>query len=664
MLNKRECRRFADPCLKMKKGSGLLHAGQIDYIIRTAVKMIDHHKTLILYVYSRTEAVQGNSQPCCTVFQTKDDYITLVRREDGSTAWSTAAFINLGYSWDFPYKCAFYSAPDEKRLFQYFKTTSSNGLRLLCKSQNDILEKRRQERQRIRENTIISRMSGVPTLPRGLKGWIHKSVMPAYFFYDYKRGGKDVPGVCSTCGKEIQLSNVKQGNKGVCPHCKRELIMKPRSRRGCCMTDRDTCQVIQNVGNGELVIRIVKVYYTYTDDTPEINIYENARQFIRQNGDDGKINSECYYYQHGSGILTDWKKGERPALFSQWQYSFEADTCGHLYTRNLPDELNGTVWQYCPIDGYYSHFREQMQSLPFLAAYLKHPRLEHLVKTGFYEIVTDLAYRHHPDCLDETEKRTHRILKAAAEDVQFLKELNVDISTLQIFQKYNGLKDRQRLLIWQLEHKVNRDVLPILEHMTVHKFIRYMDNQYGFLRLRKTPNGTMRYKDMQDLVSEYRDYLDMCHKLGYGMKNSFVLYPKDLQKSHDKAARRIKHRKDAKIKRDFIAVYQKLSGQLDFEKDGLKIVYPDTPDDVIKEGHALHHCVGGYVERAANKECVILFLRKSSDEEKPFYTIEVQEQKAVQVRGMKNCSMTPEVEAFITDWEQRVLSARLPAAAA
>lgn len=58
----------------------------------------------------------------------------------------------------------------------------------------------------------------------------------------------------------------------------------------------------------------------------------------------------------------------------------------------------------------------------------------------------------------------------------------------------------------------------------------------------------MRYKDMQDLVSEYRDYLDMCHKLGYDMENSFVLYPKDLQKSHDKAARRIKHRKDTKNK--------------------------------------------------------------------------------------------------------------------
>ena len=98
MLNKRECRRFADPCLKMKKGSGLLHAGQIDYIIRTAVKMIDHHKTLILYAYSRAQAAQGSFQPCYTVFQSRDDFITLTRKENGGTAWRTAAFNNLGYS--------------------------------------------------------------------------------------------------------------------------------------------------------------------------------------------------------------------------------------------------------------------------------------------------------------------------------------------------------------------------------------------------------------------------------------------------------------------------------------------------------------------------------------------------------------------------------------
>ena len=659
MLNKRICRKFADPDLKMAWNNGLLHAEQVDYIIRTAIKIISHHKTLILYIYPRLQAVQGDFRPLWAVFQGKNDYITL---EDGSFKWRTAAFENLDNSWDFTRKCAFYSAKDEGRVIRYLKSDSGSGIKALTSFQYNILENRRRERRKNREKEIVSRMECIPALPRNLKNWIHKSVMPAYFFYDYKHGGMDVPGTCTSCGHEIRLSGVKQGNKGVCPHCKRELIMKPRSRRGSCMADRDTCQVIQNVGNGELLIRIIKVWYTYAEDIPKIQIYENARQFIRQDENDGKICVESYYYSYGSGILTDWKKGERPALFSQWQYHFEADTCGHLYSKNLPNQLKGTAWEYCPIADFYNYFQKPMQALPFLRAFLNHPRMEHLAKVGFWNIVSNLAYCYHPDCLDETQNRTHQILKAAAEDVQFLKELEVDIPTLKIFHEYAGLKDRRQLLCWQLEQKVERNILPILKHITVHKFIRYMDSQFGFLRLRRTSHGTLRYKGMQDLVSEYRDYLDMCRKMGYDMKNSFVLFPKDLQKSHDKTAHRYKQRKDALVKRDFISVYQQLSGQLDFEKDGMKIVYPKTPDDVVKEGHALHHCVGSYTERVAEKECIILFLRKCSEEAKPFYTVEVRNRKAVQVRGIGNCDMTPEVKSFITAWEQRVLSARLPAA--
>lgn len=661
MLNKRECRKLANPGLKMAAGSGLLRAGQIDYIIRTAVKIIDRHKTLVLYVYSRVQAAQGDFRPHWTVFQGKDDFITLERREDGSAVWRKSAFDSLGGRWGFTGRCAFYSAKDEERVTRYLKSSRENGMDSLVIFQWGIQEKRRQERQRIREREIINRMECVPALPRSLKSWIHKSVMPAYFFYDYKRGGTDVPGVCSSCGHEIRLSNVKMGNKGICPHCMHGLVMKPRSRRGYCMTDRDTCQVIQNTGSGGLVIRIIKARYTYMGDTPQIQIYENARQFVRQD-ESGKVSLECYYYQHNGGILTDWKKGERCG-YGLWQYSFEADTCGHVFGKNLPAALKNTLWQYCPIADFYNHDREPMQALPFLAAYLEHPRLEHLVKTGFCHIVSDMVYRHVSGCLDETQDRTHRILRIAAEDAEFLHKLDANVDMLKAFQEYAGVKDRQRLFLWQLKHKVKLNIPPILTHMTVHKFIRYMEKQYSFLCLRKTPHGSLRYKEMQDLVTEYRDYLDMCRRMGYDMKNSFVLYPKDLQKSHDKTARRMKHKKDAEIKRGFTAVYKQLAGQLDFEKDGLKIVYPDAPDDVIAEGHALHHCVGSYTERVAEKECVILFLRRCADVSKPFYTIEVRGQEVVQVRGIGNCGMTPEVEAFVAAWKQRALCAPLPAAA-
>lgn len=489
MLNKRECRKFAEPGLKMQLKSGLLHVEQILYIVCTAVKIIDRHKTLVLYIYDRKKAAQGDFMPCMTMFHSHDDFITLEYKDDGSTAWRTSAFDHLDVNRSLSAKSAFYSLKNEECVRKYLKTDES-GFKALVSAQDAILERRRLNRQRSKEKSILNRMAGVPALPRGLKCWIHRSVMPAYFFYDYKKGSRDVPGVCSACGKEIVLSNVKHGNKAACPLCKHELIMKPRSRRGSGMYDRDTCQVIQRTSDNELVIRIIKVYYSYRGDVPKVQIYENARQFIFKKNLDGRICAEAYYYSYNNGVLlTNWKQGERPK-YSQWQECFEADTCGHVYTRNLPEALLGTLWQYCPIKEFYNYWHEPIESLPFLAAYHNHPRLEHLVKTGFYSIVSDIVYRHNGECLDETQNRTHQILGVASEDVQFLRGIDVNIAALQMFKTYTGLKDRQKLLLWQAENQVEHNVLPILQHMTVHKAVKYLDNQYSFLCLRKTKYDT------------------------------------------------------------------------------------------------------------------------------------------------------------------------------
>ena len=652
-INKKECRKFADPGTKMQLNNGLLHAGQIVYIVRTAIKIIDSHKILILYIHTREKAAQGDFKPCMTMFQSRNDFVTLEHRDDGSTAWRTSAFNHLDVNWSLSSKSAFYSSKDEECVRKYFKSDKSGFLPLII-DQNAILEHRRLKRQRNRENRILDRMAGVKSLPRGLNGWIRRSVMPGYFFYDYKRS-RDITGVCSACGREVMLSGVKQGAKLVCPHCKKEIICKPRSRRGSNMYDRKTCQVLQRISNSELVIRIIKVYYSYQDDIPDVQIYENARQFIYKNPD-GKICAEAYYYSYNNGfLLTHWKKGERPK-YSQWQECYEADTCGHVYTKNLQDELAGTPWKYCPVAQYYNNWHEPMESLPFLYAYLNHPRLEHLVKTGFYSLVSDIVYRYTCGNIDESQNRTHKILGVAAEDVDFLREIDVSIAALQIFQQYNGIKNRQKLLLWQIENQVEYNVLLILQHMTVHKAVKYLDSQYGFLRLRKTKYGAQRYKDMQELVTEYRDYLEMCRKLKYDLKNSFVKYPADLQKAHDKAAKSMKHKANAIMRREFAAVYKSIAGKYDFEKSGMKIVYPKNPDDLVKEGHALHHCIGGYVERVADRKCIILFLRQCSDLQHPYYTIEIQGNRVIQVRGVGNCSATPEVDKFVKAWEQRVLN--------
>lgn len=651
-LNKRKCRVFADPGLKCPPWNGLLYAKQIDHIVRTAIKIIDHRKTLVIYVYPRKLLAKGNCQPCYTVFQTRDDFITLSRKEDGSTTWRKAAFENLGSNYRFSKSCAFYSDKDEKYVSRYFKAgADTDGFQTLSDAQEAVLALRRRERQLAKEKAIVARMAGLSALPRELKSWI-KSIMPAYFFYDYKRG-KDTSGICSACGHEIILSGIKQGNKAICPHCKHELIAKPRSRRGACMFDRETFEVIQSMGDGRLIVRIIKAYYSYTADIPKAEIYENTRQFIYLDNDN-KICTEHYYYSHNSGILTNWKSGKR-LEYIMGQYHFDGDTCGHLYTRNLPEALSGTPWQYCTIADFYQHFHERMQALPYLRAHLEHPRLEHLSKTGFYSIVSDLAYGTLTGCLNESQNRTHKILGVAAEDVPFLRDIDADLAVLEVFQGYAGIKDRQRLLLWQLEHDVKHNILPILKYITVHKLIRYAERQFPYLCQRKNKYGSIRYQKMQDMVTEYKDYLEMCDGLDYDMKNSFVLYPQDLQQSHDRVQKCFKIKENEQLLQDFKTAVQDARKHMAFEVGGMKIVVPTTPGELATEGNALHHCVGRYASNVAKKECMILFLRQCTDETKPFYTIEVRGQKIIQVRGIGNSLPTEEVQRFIDKFKQQVL---------
>lgn len=657
MLNKKELRLYAASILKLSPDNGLLYVQSVKYIVCTAIKTIGNQPILILYFIPRERAAEGDYRPVWTMFQSQDDYITL-EYKDGKSKWRTATFENLFPSNYLGRSCAFYSARDERRVGRYFKDEDAQGFAALIKAQDAYIAARRRSRQLDRERKILARMDGLPALPDGQEDWAHRNILPAYFFYAHTKKGI-AKGTCSVCGHEITLENVKYNGEAVCPYCGRSLTMKPRGRIKR-LYDRETCQVIQRTAPGELVVRILKVTAAYEGDGPVVyvHIHESARQFVSTDPD-GNMKQERFYLSY-HGILTDWKEGDRPT--NMGRVTFEGETCGHVFCGNLPAELENTPWQYCPIVSYYQHDGVPIQMSPLLRAYLEHPRLEHLIKTGFYKLVDGLVYGCYPETadLDETQNRTHRILGVMAEDVKFLRELNAGFDVLKVYREYSqmNLKARQKLLLWQLEYNVKWNIMPILEHMTVHKFLRYADGQYLFLKDRKGEYGGQRYGTMQEVVNEYKDYLEMCEKQCYDMKNSFILYPADLQKAHDKVAKRIKIKADAKMRRDFKAAYKRIMGQLDFEQDGMKIVYPASLDDIVAEGNAQHHCVANYVDKVAAKKTMILFLRRCEAVSKPFYTVEVRGQKVVQVRGNSNQEPPPEVKKFMDIWERKVLHGR------
>lgn len=83
------------------------------------------------------------------------------------------------------------------------------------------------------------------------------------------------------------------------------------------------------------------------------------------------------------------------------------------------------------------------------------------------------------------------------------------------------------------------------------------------------------------------------------------------------------------------------------------IITSKKPVEVVNEGAYLHHCVGGYVEDVCNGSTNILFLRSKTAPDKPFYTIEVNNQnRLIQVHGScdKWLGNDPEAIPFMVAW--------------
>lgn len=92
------------------------------------------------------------------------------------------------------------------------------------------------------------------------------------------------------------------------------------------------------------------------------------------------------------------------------------------------------------------------------------------------------------------------------------------------------------------------------------------------------------------------------------------------------------------------------------------IVIPETPVALSAEGSALHHCVGGYIDRVANGHTNILFIRKTDDVDKPLFTVEMSNDSAIeQIHGSCNSRITdaavvdkhPHIQQFVDSWIEK-----------
>lgn len=77
-------------------------------------------------------------------------------------------------------------------------------------------------------------------------------------------------------------------------------------------------------------------------------------------------------------------------------------------------------------------------------------------------------------------------------------------------------------------------------------------------------------------------------------------------------------------------------GRYHYSSHGLSIQIPGSILDMFEEGKSLHHCAASFVPACMEEETVILFIRRETAPEKPYFTLEIRDGKIRQCHGFAN----------------------------
>lgn len=292
----------------------------------------------------------------------------------------------------------------------------------------------------------------------------------------------------------------------------------------------------------------------------------------------------------------------------------------------------------------YSQYDKYMGNLLmcYLNKYCQHPNIEYLMKQGFdptTEYCTGYWGGRYVLELSKTINWKSNNL---------LQMLGITKSELKV------LRGNERLYETYISW---RNEFPKVSPGDLINFAKVFGNAHGTMatfveQTGATPQRITRYIEENGIFTrDYSDYLDQCKRLKYNTKDTAICFPHNFEAMHERLSVTIKYQHNKAVRAEF-AKHIEERKQLEFSDGNLMIVQPKQLSDIAYEGKALSHCVGGYAERHAKGALSIMFIRKKSEPDKPYYTMEVSaDGKIVQVRGKRNIAPGEDVDALIKDYK-------------
>ena len=243
------------------------------------------------------------------------------------------------------------------------------------------------------------------------------------------------------------------------------------------------------------------------------------------------------------------------------------------------------------------------------------------------------------------ETTPHGILGVSKGAFKIARDLNLGFNKLSLFKKLcqaepNLTENLFRKIDTHLSSSHGGILTDIKEDfgISVSKSMDYLERCYMYQCI-----------PYQQSVILWRDYLNMAEQLHYTMDKQ-TRYPNSLKKAHDIASFQLQFIRKEKQMNNFSHAAEK-NRKYCYTGKTYTVLIPDTPDDLVKESNALHHCVHSYVDRVANRDTVIAFIRDKNSETEPLYTAEIKDGQLIQIRGSYNCiPKSTGLQSFLNEW--------------
>lgn len=309
--------------------------------------------------------------------------------------------------------------------------------------------------------------------------------------------------------------------------------------------------------------------------------------------------SSCYY---------SWYRGDK----NHWWF-YGSDMF------NVDEWIERLGIRYC---GYNSpSYKNRMSFIHYVDIYRKYPKVELLAKAGWGQLISSARY------FNFNGKSFEQIFKIPKHWKEHMQQL--EMRDILLIRKYHVTIPEELSVIKEADAKKTKYILKYRSP----KLLNYI-------------------RSNNVRLPEYDDYLRMAEGMGYPMDRKDVLFPKNFTEAHDVLQARYKQVKSEIVNKGIKAMADKLM-KYQYESEGLVIVPARSNEELIAESEALNHCVRTYAEKVAKGETGIMFVRKQSDPNEPFVTLELKGRKVIQVRAKNNSIPIPKVCDVVRDWEKR-----------